>query len=58
MFQWKTWLKKYALESHTKYFLFNWILYAVLMIATTFYVYARMDYVRSGPKVVETKNQK
>jgi hypothetical protein len=54
------WLKRYATEPHTRYFLLNWILYGILTIGTFFYVYARLDYVRSGPKTktIETTNQK
>jgi hypothetical protein len=51
------WLEKYGFEAHTRYFLFNWILYGIMVILSFVYVYARLDYVRSGPPV-ETTNQK
>lgn len=41
---------------------FNWALYGLMIIASTIYVYARLDYVRSnrpaGQKQIETKIQK
>lgn len=61
MFKWTQFLRN--ADSHTIYFLFNWALYGILIIASTIYVYARLDYVRSAPlpghqKVVETEVKK
>lgn len=33
----------------TKVFVINWAIYMFLIIATTIYAYARLDFVRSGP---------
>lgn len=34
-------------SSQTKYFALNWAIYGILIILTTVYCYARLDYVRS-----------
>lgn len=33
----------------TRWFIFNWVIYFILMLVTTVYCYARLDYVRSQP---------
>ena len=47
---------------HAKFLFLNWALYGFMIIASTVYVYARLDYVRSnrpqGQKQIETKVQK
>lgn len=44
MVDWTTEIKK---DPHTRYFYINWILYGVMLVATTIYCYGRLDYVRS-----------
>jgi len=61
MFKWIRQFKE--ANPHTKYFIFNWALYGVLLIVTTLYVYARLNYVRSTPPTtsqleIQTKIQK
>lgn len=42
------WLRRYKeSSSQTQYFILNWILYLIMIIASTLYVYIRLDYVRS-----------
>lgn len=44
------WIRQFReANSHTKYFIFNWFLYGFMIIASTVYVYARLNYVRSTP---------
>ena len=57
------WVRQYKeANSQTKYFILNWILYGLMLIASTIYVYIRLDYVRSGhqasPKAVHSTLQK
>ncbi|QLH37493.1 MAG: hypothetical protein HWD61_03320 [Parachlamydiaceae bacterium] len=58
------WIKQYReANPHTKYFILNWALYGLLIIASTLYVYGRLNYVRSTPsseqqKKNETNSQK
>lgn len=49
MIQWLMQFKSASRE--TKWFVLNWLLYGVLIIATTVYCYARLDYVRSYKKI-------
>lgn len=35
-------------DSHVKWLIFNAFIYGLMIVATTVYVYARLDYVRSG----------
>ena len=42
----------------TIFFALNWIAYFVMIVATTLYVYARLDFVRSGPKHTSKVNPK
>lgn len=43
-----TWIKEYyEASSQTKYFIWNWIIYGIAIIASTVYCYGRLDYVRS-----------
>lgn len=42
------WLLQFTnASSKTKWFIFNWAIYAIVMIVTTLYCYARLNYVRS-----------
>jgi hypothetical protein len=42
------WIKKFRNASgQTKFFVFNWVIYGIALVATTVYCYARLDYVRS-----------
>lgn len=34
-------------KRETKWFILNWVVYMILLIVTTLYCYARLDYVRS-----------
>ncbi len=34
-------------KRETKWFILNWALYIILLVVTTLYCYARLDYVRS-----------
>lgn len=44
------WIKQFKeADSHTRYFIFNWALYGFMIIVSTIYVYARLNYVRSTP---------
>lgn len=44
------WLRMYfQATGQTKLFVINWAIYMLLIIVTTIYVYARLDFVRSGP---------
>lgn len=46
----RRWLVQWRKASgETKFFLFNWIIYSLLILATAIYSYARLDLVRSGP---------
>lgn len=45
------------MDSRIKWFLFNAVLYGLLMLATTVYVYARLDYVRTGVQNEKTTDQ-
>ncbi len=40
----------FAEDIHTKIFQLNWLIYVVVMIITTVYIYGRMDFVRSYEK--------
>jgi hypothetical protein len=42
------WIRKFQASSRqTKFFIFNWVIYGVLLLITTLYCYGRLDYVRS-----------
>ncbi|KAF3361827.1 hypothetical protein PHSC3_001593 [Chlamydiales bacterium STE3] len=42
------WFKQFTkAKRETKWFILNWAVYIILLIATTLYCYARLDYVRS-----------
>lgn len=41
-------IKNYA-APHTRWFIFNWVIYFILLIFTTVYCYARIDFVRTQP---------
>lgn len=44
------WIQQFRdADPHTRYFIINWALYGILIVASTVYVYARLDYVRSTP---------
>jgi hypothetical protein len=52
------WISKYReASSQTKYFILNWILYGILIIASTLYCYGRLDYVRTGRNITPPKEQ-
>jgi len=36
-------------DSKTKWFVFNWVIYLLLLVITTIYCYARLDFVRTTP---------
>lgn len=45
------WIKSFTWSSsQTKVFVINWAIYMFLIVATSVYAYARLDYVRSGPQ--------
>lgn len=49
------WIRRFwATDANTKNFILNWILYGLMIIASTIYVYARLDYVRSAPKAKQS----
>lgn len=62
MFKWSKFIKN--ADSHTKYFLFNWALYGLMIIASTIYVYVRIGYLRNTPappaqqKMIDANSQK
>lgn len=42
------WILQYRhAKPQTRYFILNWAFYGVLIVASTIYCYARLDYVRS-----------
>lgn len=42
------WIRQFRNATfHTQLFIFNWALYTLLLLATTIYCYARMDFTRS-----------
>lgn len=44
------WIQKFRDASNeTKWFIFNWFFYGAIIVLTTIYCYARMDFVRTGP---------
>lgn len=44
----KNWVANYwKATRQTKFFVWNWIIYGILLILTTAYCYLRLDYVRS-----------
>ena len=49
MFKWAAWWGNSSAE--TKWFAFNWAIYLLVIILSTVYCYARLDYVRSYQKV-------
>jgi hypothetical protein len=54
------WLKQYQqASSQTKYFIINWMVYGLAILITTFYCYARLDFVRSyrTPSVMQSAQQ-
>lgn len=55
-----TWIQQFRRANpKTRWFIFNWAIYILLMIVTTIYCYARLDYVRSyalKPTTEENKN--
>lgn len=45
------WIQKFRdATSETKWFIFNFVVYTLIVIVTTVYCYARLDFVRSGPR--------
>lgn len=58
------WIQQYReANSHTKYFIINWALYGILIIASTIYIYVQLAYVKSSStpdpqQVIETNIQK
>lgn len=38
-----------SINPHTRWFIFQWVVYFILMLVTTVYCYARLDYVRTQP---------
>lgn len=58
------WIREYReANPHTKYFIFNWVLYSLMIIASMLYVYGWATYVRKSPyelkrQIIETKEQK
>lgn len=55
MFQW---IKRFRQASgETKFFIFNWLIYGVMLIVTTMYCYGRLDYVRSYKITPKSHNQ-
>lgn len=52
------WLRHYYEASpQTKYFVLNWLVYGIVIIATTIYCYARLDFVRSNKSAQSDKQQ-
>lgn len=52
------WVAQYrGAKPQTKYFILNWFVYGLVIILTTVYCYARLDYVRSDhrPPTEDTK---
>lgn len=44
----KKWISEFSqASSKTKWFIFNWAIYGIVMVVTTLYCYARLNYVRS-----------
>jgi len=42
------WIQNFRNASpQTKFFIFNWVVYGFMIVATMIYCYARLDYVRS-----------
>lgn len=42
------WIKQFKESSfQTKFFIFNWFIYGIVILYTTVYCYGRLDFVRS-----------
>lgn len=42
------WIEQFKESSfQTKFFIFNWVIYGVVIVYTTVYCYGRLDFVRS-----------
>lgn len=58
MFKWFAQYRKASPQ--TRYFILNWALYGIVLLVTTIYCYARLDYVRSykiNPPTMEKVKQ-
>lgn len=42
-------------DNKTRWFYFQWFMYMLVIVLSTVYVYARLDFVRSGPSKTEYK---
>lgn len=52
------WLRQYMEAApQTKWFIFNWVFYAILTFGTLIYCYARLDFVRTGPQTPQVMEQ-
>jgi hypothetical protein len=56
MFKWIEAFKE--ADWRTKFFYLNWAFYALAIIASTLYCYARLDFVRSGPPHPQAQESK
>lgn len=55
----RNWIIQFKNSSReTKWYILNWVLYGFLMIATTIYCYARLDFVRSYKTSTESSSKK
>lgn len=46
-----------SINPHTRWFIFQWAVYFILMLLTTVYVYARLDFVRTKPLEENVKSK-
>ena len=51
----RKWIEQYRqAKPQTRYFILNWTFYGLMLVATTIYCYARLDYVRSTRTIPPT----
>ena len=46
-----------SINAHTRWFIFQWAVYFILMLLTTLYVYARLEFVRTKPLEENVKSK-
>jgi TRAP-type mannitol/chloroaromatic compound transport system permease small subunit len=52
------WIKTFIeTDTKTKWFHLQWILYGAIIVGGALYTYARLDYVRSGPKTEQIQTE-
>lgn len=46
-----------SINPHTRWFIFQWAVYFILIVLSTVYVYARLDFVRTKPLEENVKSK-